>query len=138
LAQLLRLVSVRKKINDEQKRKAQKRYRKKNADPVASKKYQNGAGFGRAGKLSEALDSHPPKYLDESPNNAENSECHRAIHYCLHRTDEAIEHFIKAKELQPNLRHLWNLAEAYLSGKAKQAVELFDAMEKLGILNADC
>jgi protein O-GlcNAc transferase len=120
------------------KTKSTKAASKKNADPVASKKYQKALDLAEAGKLQEALDCIR-KYLDESPNNAEIVNDTGAILYCLHRTDEAIEHFIKAKELQPDSAEiLWNLAEAYLSqGKAKQAVELFDALEKLGILNAE-
>ena len=54
-------------------------------------------------------------------------------------SDEAVNHLIKARTLQPDSAEiLWNLAETYLAiGKAKEATELFDDMEKIGILNAD-
>ncbi|MEN6384449.1 MAG: tetratricopeptide repeat protein, partial [Phycisphaerales bacterium] len=62
-----------------------------------------------------------------------------AILYCLNRSDEAIKHFLKAKELKPDSAEiLWNLSETYLSeGKAKEAETLFENMEKIGILNAE-
>jgi len=120
------------------KTKKTKASHKKNAEPVASKKYQKALDLAEAGKHSEALECIQ-KYLNASPDNAEILNDTGAILYCLNRTDEAIEHFIKAKELQPDSAEIiWNLTEAYLSqAKAKQAVELFNSMEELGILNAE-
>ncbi len=111
---------------------------KKNTEPVASKKYQKALDLAEAGKHQEALDCIR-KYLAESPNNAEIINDTGAILYCLNRSDEAIEHFLKANELQPDSAEIiWNLSEAYLSeSNAKQAAALFDTMEKLGILNAE-
>jgi len=111
---------------------------KKNAEPVASKKYQKALDLAEAGKHLEALECIQ-KSLAESPDNAEMLNDTGAILYCLNRTDEAIEHFIKANELQPDSAEIiWNLAEAYLSqGRAKEASSLFDTMEKIGILNAE-
>ena len=111
---------------------------KKNNEPVASKKYQKALDLAEAGKHQEALECIQ-KYLTESPDNAEIINDTGAILYCLNRSDEAIEHFLKANELQPDSAEIiWNLSEAYLSeSNAKQAAALFDTMEKLGILNAE-
>ncbi len=62
-----------------------------------------------------------------------------AILHCLGRSDEAIEHFIKARSYQKSSTEIvWNLVEAYLAiDKANEAMQLFDDMEQLGILNVD-
>jgi Flp pilus assembly protein TadD len=138
LAHLLRLVPLKEKIKVTVKTKNTKLTQKKNAEPVASKKYQKALDLAEAGKHHEALECIQ-KYLAESPDNAEILNDTGAILYCLNRSNEAIEHFIKANELQPDSAEIiWNLVEAYLSEKkAKQAAAFFDTMEKLGILNAE-
>jgi pentatricopeptide repeat protein len=114
-----------------------KRKSQKNAIE-SSKDYQKALDLAEAGKNEEALKCIQG-YLDSAPNNAEVLNDIGAILHCMHRSDEAIEHLIKAKKLQPySAEIIWNLSEAYLAdGKAKEAMELFDDMEKMGILNAD-
>jgi len=103
-----------------------------------SKDYQKALELAEAGRHEEALASIQ-EYLGSSPNNAEALNDAGVILHCLGYSDEAINHLIKARNLQPDSGEIiWNLSETYLAvGKAKEAGELFDDMERLGILNAD-
>ncbi len=100
--------------------------------------YQRGLELAEAGKYQEALDCIQ-KHLRTAPDDAQVLNDVGAILYCLGRSDEAINHFVKAKSLQANSAEIvWNLAESYLAvGKAKEAMQLFDDMQLLGILNVD-
>jgi tetratricopeptide (TPR) repeat protein len=100
--------------------------------------YQKALELAEAGRHEEALE-YIQEYLSSSPNNVEALNDIGAILHCLNRSDEAVKHLIKARSLQPDSGEIiWNLSETYLAaGKAKEAMELFDDMEKIGILNAD-
>ena len=102
------------------------------------KNYQKALDLAEAGRHEEALGCIQ-EYLSSSPNNAEALNDIGTILHCLNRSDEAVKHLIKARTLQPDSGEIiWNLSETYLAaGKAKEAMELFDDMEKIGILNAD-
>ncbi len=100
--------------------------------------YQKGLELAEAGRHQEALVCIQ-KHLRTAPDDVEVLNDVGAILHCLSRSDEAIENFVKARSLQAGSAEiLWNLSEAYLTvGKAKEAMELFDDMERMGILNAD-
>ncbi|PKL50683.1 MAG: hypothetical protein CVV39_01105 [Planctomycetes bacterium HGW-Planctomycetes-1] len=105
---------------------------------TASKDYQKALDLAEAGKHNEAL-KYIQKYLRSSPNNAEAMNDAGAILHCMNRSDEAAKHLVKARILQPDSAEIiWNLSETYLAaGNAEQAMELFDDMEQMGILNAE-
>jgi hypothetical protein len=100
--------------------------------------YEKGLKLAESGKYQEAL-VYMQKYLCIAGGNAQVLNDIGAILHCLGRSEEAIEHFIKAREYQTDSSEiLWNLAEAYLAvGKAKETMQLFDSMEQVGILNVD-
>ena len=103
-----------------------------------SNHYQRGLELAEAGRYSEALNCIQ-QHLQTAANDAQALNDAGAILHCLGRFDEAIEYFIKAKGLQSNCAEiLWNLVEAYIAtGRADEATQLFDNMERLGILNVD-
>ncbi|MBN2136642.1 MAG: glycosyltransferase [Sedimentisphaerales bacterium] len=105
---------------------------------IKSDHYRRGLELAEAGRHQEALE-HIRLHLGMSPNDAEALNDTGAILHCLGRTDEAIEHFIKAKTLKSDSGEiLWNLSEAYIAGgRAKEAMYLFDDMEQIGVLSAD-
>ncbi len=100
--------------------------------------YQRGLELAETGRYNEALDCIQ-QHLQTAANDAQALNDAGAILHCLGRSDEAIEHFTKAKNLQGNCAEiLWNLVEAYIAtGRANEATQLFDDMERLGILNVD-
>ena len=100
--------------------------------------YQKALELAEVGKHEEALE-YIQEYLSSSPNDAEALNDTGAILHCLCRSDEAINHLVKARNLQPDSAEIiWNLSETYLAvGKATEAMKLFDDMERIGILNAD-
>ncbi len=100
--------------------------------------YDRGLEVAEAGKYQEAL-ACMQEHLRTTGGNAQTLNDTGAILYCLGRSDEAIEHFVKALSLKENSAEIvWNLVEAYLAvGKAHEAMQLFDNMERLGLLNAD-
>jgi Flp pilus assembly protein TadD len=103
-----------------------------------SNDYEIGLDLAEAGKHNEAL-ACIQKYLQAAPKDARALNDAGAILHCLGRSDEAIEHLTRARNLNPNSTEiLWNLSESYMAaGKVKEATFLFDDMERLGILNAD-
>ena len=103
-----------------------------------SKDYQRILELAEAGKYVEAL-ACIQEYLISTPNDTEALNDTGAILHCLDRSDEAINHLVKARNLQPDSAEIiWNLSETYLAvGKATEATELFDDMERMGVLNAD-
>ena len=105
---------------------------------INSDYYRRGLELAEAGKYQEALASIQ-EHLRTAPDNAQALNDTGAILYCLGRSDEAINHFVKARSLQDDSAEIvWNLVEAYLAvGRADKAVQLFDDMERMGILNAD-
>jgi len=115
-----------------------KKPQQKKRNSVNSKGYQKALDLAEAGQHEAALECIQ-KYARTAGSNAEILNDTGAILYCLNRSDEAIEYFLKAKQLQPDSAEiLWNLSETYLSqGRAKEAMQLFDEMHKIGILSAE-
>jgi len=103
-----------------------------------SNHHQKGLELAEAGKYRDAL-ACIQEHLCTAPEDAQALNDAGAILYCLGRSDEAIDHFLKARIFQSDSADiLWNLVEAYLSvGRVKEAVQLFDDMERMGILKAD-
>lgn len=100
--------------------------------------YTKGLELAEEGNHAESL-VYMQRHLEEYPNDAEALSDTGAVFYCLGQTDLAVEHFKKAVDADNNYgQSYWNLAEAYLTeGKIQQAVELFDDMQRLGILSPD-
>jgi predicted Zn-dependent protease len=116
-----------------------KKNRKMKKDVLGSQNnHQKALESAEAGKHEEAL-GYMQEYLSSSPNDAEALNDAGAILHCLNRSDEAIKHLVKARSLQPDSAEIiWNLSETYLAAdKPKEAMELFDDMERMSILNAD-
>ena len=105
---------------------------------VKSKDYQHALDLAETGKYEEAV-SFIQEYLISSPNDAEALNDTGTILHCMGRSDEAIDHLLKARSLQSDsVEIIWNLSEAYLAaGKATEAMGLFDDMDQIGVLNAD-
>ncbi len=100
--------------------------------------YQKALELAEIGEYEDAL-GYIQEHLGSSPNDTEALNDAGAILHCMGRSDEAVKHLIKARNLQPDSAEIiWNLSETYLAvGKATEAMELFDDMERIGILNAD-
>ena len=100
--------------------------------------YQKALELAEIGKYEDAL-GYIQEHLGSSPDDAEALNDAGAILHCMDRSDEAVEHLVKARNLQPDSAEIiWNLSETYLAvGKTSEAMELFNDMERLGILNAD-
>lgn len=105
---------------------------------TSSNQYQKGLELAEAGRHEEAL-ACLKEHLRTAPLDAQVLNDAGAILHCLGRSDEAIEHFVRARRLQSESPEIiWNLAEAYLAiGSADEAMQLFDDMERMGILSAD-
>ncbi|MHC4365030.1 MAG: glycosyltransferase [Planctomycetota bacterium] len=104
----------------------------------SSSHYQRGLELAEAGRYSEAL-GHIQEHLRTRPADAQVLNDAGAILHCLGRSDEAIDHFVKARALRgDSCEVVWNLVEAYLAvGRADEAARLFDDMERMGVLNVD-
>jgi glycosyltransferase involved in cell wall biosynthesis len=100
--------------------------------------YQKGLELAKAGRYQQAYDCIQ-EYLHASPDDAEALNDMGAVLHCLGRSDEAIAHLIKARNLRGDSAEIvWNLSESCLAaGRAAEAVQLFDDMEQMGILSAD-
>ncbi len=100
--------------------------------------YQKALELAEIGGYEDAL-GYIQEHLGSSPNDTEALNDAGAILHCMGRSDEAVKHLVKARNLQPDSAEiLWNLSETYLSaGNATEAMQLFDDMERIGILNAD-
>jgi len=103
-----------------------------------SESYLRGLELAEAGRYEEAL-ACIEQHLQRVPEDAQALNDTGAILHCLGRSDEAIHHLMRARNLQRNCAEIaWNLVEAYLAdGKASEAAQLFGDMERLGILNPD-
>ncbi len=106
--------------------------------PAAQDQYQKGLDLAEAGKHTESLECIQ-QYISSYPDDAEALNDTGAILHCLGRPDEAIEHLTKAKSIQCDSAEItWNLVEACLAaGKTDQAIELFDDMEQMELLNIE-
>jgi len=100
--------------------------------------YLRGLELAEFGRHDEAL-AYIQEYLRTSPDDAQALNDAGAILHCLGRSQEAVDHLVKARTLLSNSPEIiWNLVEACLAvGRPQQAMQLFDQMEQLGILNAD-
>jgi hypothetical protein len=100
--------------------------------------YERGLELAEAGQYQEAL-ACMQEHLRMTGGNAQVLNDTGAILHCLGRSDEAIEHFVKALSQQEDSAEIvWNLVEAYIAvDKANEAMQLFDNMEQMGILNVD-
>ena len=109
--------------------------------------YRKGLDLAEAGRYGEALE-HIRQHLLTACEDAEALNDAGAILHCLGRTDEAIDHFVKARAFKTDPQAssasgaageiLWNLSEAYIAaGRAKEAARLFEDMRRGGILSAD-
>ncbi|TKJ34861.1 MAG: hypothetical protein CEE38_17020 [Planctomycetes bacterium B3_Pla] len=111
---------------------------KQDSMPQSPDRYEKGLELAEAGKHQEAL-VYMQECLRATPHDAQVLNDTGAILYCLGRSDEAIDHFVKARSFKnDNAEIVWNLAEAYLAaGRASEALQLFDQMDRMGILNVD-
>jgi glycosyltransferase involved in cell wall biosynthesis len=100
--------------------------------------HEKGLKLAEEGRYQEAL-ACMQEHLRTAPDDAESLNDAGAILHCLGRSNEAIDHFIRAYELQnESAEIIWNLVEAYIAtGRANEAMQLFDKMQQLGLLNAD-
>ena len=100
--------------------------------------YEKGLQLAEAGRYQDALVCIQ-EHLRTAPDDAQALNDTGAILHCLGRSNEAIDHFVKAQRLlNDSAEIVWNLAEAYLAtSKANEAMQLFDKMQQLGVLNAD-
>ena len=82
---------------------------------INSNHYQRGLELAEAGRHTEALDCIQ-EHLRTAPDDAQALNDAGAILHCLGRSDEAINHFIKARAMQSDSPEIdWNLVEAYLT-----------------------
>ena len=100
--------------------------------------HERGLKLAEAGRYQEAL-ACMKEHLRTAPDDAESLNDTGAILHCLGRSNEAIDHFIKAQKLRNDSAEIvWNLTEAYIAtGRASEAAQLFDKMQQLGVLNPD-
>lgn len=103
-----------------------------------SNNYERGLELAEAGNYHQAL-ACMQEYLRTAPDDAQVLNDTGAILHCLGRSSEAIEHFVKARRLRSDCAEItWNLVEAYLATcRANEATQLFDDMQRMGILNVD-
>jgi Flp pilus assembly protein TadD len=106
--------------------------------PEKTDEYKQALQMAEEGKTQEALVCLQ-EYLASAPNDPEALNDTGAILFSLGHNDEAVNHLEKAMEICPDSAEIvWNLAEIRLAdNKAEQAMDLFDDMEKMGILNAE-
>jgi tetratricopeptide (TPR) repeat protein len=102
------------------------------------REYNEALLLAESGKTEEAL-TCIQEYLASSPRDAEALNDTGALLYSLGYMEEAINHLLKAKHLYPKgAEILWNLSECYLGvNQPHHAIDLFQDMQELGILNAD-
>jgi len=103
-----------------------------------SKTYIKGLELAEQGHHAESLE-YMQRHLEDNPNDAEALSDTGAVLYCLGQTDQAVEHLKKAITADKDYAEsYWNLVEVYLNdGQIHHASELYDDMERLGILNSD-
>jgi glycosyltransferase involved in cell wall biosynthesis len=106
--------------------------------PANSDYYQKGLELAQAGRYQEALGC-VDEHLRLAPDDAQALNDAGAILHCLGRSDQAINRLVRARNLRADSAEIvWNLAEAYLAdGRANEAAQLFDDMERMRILNVE-
>jgi len=112
--------------------------RTQNSAPGNPAHYRGCLELAETGQYQQAL-TCIQEHLRTSPEDAQALNDAGAILHCLGRSDEAIDHFVKARSLRPDSAEIvWNLVEAYLAaGRACEAMRLFDDMERMGVLSAE-
>lgn len=110
----------------------------RNTDSQNLNPYDRGLQLAEAGKHQEAL-ACLREHLRTAPQDAQTLNDIGAILHCLGRSNEAIDHFIRARALRKDSPEIvWNLVEAYLAaGRPNEAALLFADMERMGVLNVD-
>lgn len=105
---------------------------------TTSEIYERGLELAEAGKYQEGLNC-VNAHLRTVPHDAQALNDAGTILHCLGRTQEAIAHLTRARSLKRDSAEIvWNLLEAYLAaGMAREAAELFDDMDRRGLLNID-
>ena len=100
--------------------------------------YERGLELAQAGQYDQALE-FMMDHLKTAGDSANALNDTGAILHCLGRSNEAIDYFLKARNIQKDSAEiLWNLVEAYLADdKPAEAVKHFDEMEKMSIMNVD-
>ena len=105
---------------------------------TGSSYYRRGLELAEAGKYQEGLNCIR-EHLRAAPHDAQALNDAGAILHCLGRTQDAVSHLVKARNIRADSSEIvWNLVETYLAGgQAAQAAALFDDMERMGILSVD-
>lgn len=100
--------------------------------------YVEALQLAEAGKTEQAL-AYMQEFLASAPNDAEALNDTGAILFSLGHTQEALNHLNKARLLEPDSAEIvWNLVETSLAGNdGRSAMQCFDDMERIGILNPD-
>ena len=100
--------------------------------------YQRCLELAEAGRYQQAL-ACLQQHIRTAPDDAQALNDAGAILHCLGRSSEAIDHFLKARHLRPDSAEIvWNLVETCLAvGRATEAAQLFDDMQRMGTLSAD-
>ncbi len=100
--------------------------------------YERGLELAEAGKYEAAL-TCMREHLRMAPEDAQALNDAGAILHCLGRSDDAVEHLVRAHRLQGDSGEIvWNLVEAYLgAGMAREAACLFEKMERMNLLNVE-
>jgi len=100
--------------------------------------YQHGLELAEQGRHGEALQIIS-EHLETFPRDIEALNDKGAVLYCMGRTDEAIDQFHQARQVDESCPQVyWNLAEAYLgSDQPSQARHQFEKMAQLDILSCD-
>src|SRR3972149_6543572 len=100
--------------------------------------YEKALELAQTGQHQQALNCLQ-EYLQENPDDPQALKDAGAILYCLGQSDQAVEYLLRAKNIKPeNAEIIWNLIEVYLAqAKATEAMNLFDEMEQLRLLNLD-
>ena len=100
--------------------------------------YEKGLELAQAGQYDRAL-KFMLDHLKVADDSADALNDTGAILHCLGRSNEAIGYFLRARNIKKDSAEiLWNLVEAYLADdKPAEAVQYFDEMEEMSIMNAD-
>ena len=107
-------------------------------EPANLNLYQKGLQFAEAGQYQQALVCLQ-EHLRVFPDDAQALNDVGAVLHCLGFSDKSVNYFLRAHSLQPDSAQIiWNLVEAYLAvNRPREAAQLFENMEQMGILNAD-